>query len=209
MEKNPFKWPILVIAGILVWLTELWFNLPSILLWPGGDFSPFVYYHSQLGDPGLNSAIGAQFYNSGQVFQGLSILLFAGGIYILYGEKTWQRAIMILGQLSAFILGFALIMNGVYSVNFQPEHGLYSEILFYNIFIAEVLVNIPLLFKSKLFMAIGVFGLIAAAVNLFFVVGYDLLPAGQFIEWIGIYVAEGWLGIITIGVFYTEVWKKD
>ncbi|MHA1782332.1 MAG: hypothetical protein ACTSUL_02785 [Promethearchaeota archaeon] len=89
MEKNPFKWPIIVIAGILVWITEFWFNIPSILLWPTGDFSPLTNFHSHLGDTDLNSALGAQFYNYGQVFQGLAIILFAGGLYIFYGEKIW------------------------------------------------------------------------------------------------------------------------
>ncbi|MBD3194279.1 MAG: DUF998 domain-containing protein [Candidatus Lokiarchaeota archaeon] len=208
MEKNPFKWPIIVLAGILVWLTEIWFNIPSILLWPSGDFSPFANYHSDLGNTSLNSALGVQFYNSGQVFQGLAIILFAGGLYVFYGEKLWTRILIILGQLSTFLIGFGLIMNGIYSENFQPWHGIFSEVIFYNIFIAELLVNIPLLTKSKFYRIIGIFGLVAAGINLFFVVGFDLFAAGQIIEWIGVYVAEAWLAIITIGVFYTEILSK-
>jgi len=209
MERNPFKWPILILAGVLVWLTEIWFNLPSILLWPTGDFSPLTNYHSDLGNTALNGALGVQFYNSGQVFQGLAIILFAGGLYILYGDKLWQKILVLLGQLSTFLIGFGLVMNGIYSENFQPWHGIFSEVIFYNIFIAELLVNIPLLTKSKLYKIIGIFGLIAAAINLFFVVGFDLFPAGEIIEWIGIYVAEAWLGFITLGVFYTEVWSRN
>jgi hypothetical membrane protein len=208
METNPFKWPLLIIAGILVWLTEFWFNLPAILLWPDGSFSPLVNYHSDLGNTTLNSILGAQYYNCGQVFQGLALILFGGGLYILYNEKLWQKILTILGQLSVILIGFSLIMNGVYSEDFQPWHGIFSEILFYNIFIAEILVNLPLLFRSKMYKSIAVFGLIAAAINLFFVVGYDLLPTGQLIEWIGVYVAEVWLGLMTIGVFYNEVWPK-
>ena len=82
MEKNPFKWPIAVIAGILVLVTDLFFNLNAILLWPTNDFSPFTNYHSDLGltksgPRGHNSALGAQYYNCGQVFQGLAVIFFA------------------------------------------------------------------------------------------------------------------------------------
>lgn len=72
--------------------TEIWFNIPSMLLWPTGDFSPFVNYHSDLGNTALNSALGVQYYNSGQVFQGLAIIFFAGGLYVFYeigyGKKS-------------------------------------------------------------------------------------------------------------------------
>ncbi|MHA1641125.1 MAG: DUF998 domain-containing protein [Promethearchaeota archaeon] len=209
MEKNPFKWPIIVIAGILVWITEFWFNIPSILLWPTGDFSPLTNFHSHLGDTDLNSALGAQFYNCGQVFQGLAIILFAGGLYIFYGEKIWQKVFIVLGQIATFLVGFGLIMNGVFSADFQPWHGTFSELLFYNIFLAELLINIPLLFRSRIYKYISIFGLVAAGINAFFVIAYDLFYPGYLIEWIGIYTAEIWLGIITIVIFYKEVWSKN
>jgi hypothetical protein len=211
MEKNPFKWPLAIIAGILVWITELWFNLPAALNWPTGDFSPLSNFHSDLGNTssGYNSAIGAQFYNSGQIFQGLAIILFAGGLYVFYTEKKWQNLVLGLGQISTFLVGLGLIMNGVFSENFQPEHGLWSEVIFYNIFIAELLVNIILLFNRKFNLSIAIFGLGAAGLNAFFVIGFDLFYPGYFLEWVAIYVAEAWLGLITINIFYNEVWKKE
>jgi hypothetical membrane protein len=208
MERNPFKWPIAVIAGILVWVTEFLFNLPAALLWPTSNFSPFTNFHSDLGSSTDNSALGAQFYNCGQVFQGLAIILFAGGLYALYAERKWKNALLTLGQISTFLIGLGLIMNGVFSEDFQPQHGQWSEVIFYNIFIAELLVNIPLFFddsKTKKFIAI--FGLVAAGLNAFFVIGFDLFYPAYFLEWVGIYVAEAWLGLIAVFIFYEKVWK--
>jgi len=116
---------------------------------------------------------------------------------------------IVLGQIATFLVGFGLIMNGVFSADFQPWHGTFSELLFYNIFLAELLINIPLLFRSRIYKYISIFGLVAAGINAFFVIAYDLFYPGYLIEWIGIYTAEIWLGIITIVIFYKEVWSKN
>ncbi len=56
--------------------------------WPD-EFSPLTHYHSDLGmtvggPPGANTALGAQYYNAGQVFIGLAVILFIGGLYVYY-----------------------------------------------------------------------------------------------------------------------------
>jgi len=97
---------------------------------------------------------------------------------------------IVLGQIATFLVGFGLIMNGVFSADFQPWHGTFSELLFYNIFLAELLINIPLLFRSRIYKYISIFGLVTAGINAFFVIAYDLFYPGYLIEWIGIYTAE-------------------
>ena len=215
MEKNPFKWPLAVIAGILIWLSELIFNLPAVLLWPGG-YSPLKNSHSDLGGTGphptrgsLNSPLGAQFYNSGQVFLGLAIILFAGGLYMFYTEERWKKTLLILGQIFGILAGIVVIMNGIYSIDFQPQHGQWSQVLFISIFLAELFVNISLLYHSEIKKPIPIFGLIAAVLNLLIVALYDILDPPFLLEFIAIYIAETWIGLIAINIFYNEVWLKQ
>jgi hypothetical protein len=217
MEKNPFKWPIAIIGGIIVCLTELLFNLPAILLWPGGDYTPFTYFHSDLGGTKphrtrgpLNSPLGAQFYNCGQVFQGLGIILFAGGLYVFYQEeKKRSNQLLYIGQFFGFLAGIGLIMNGVYSVDFQPEHGQWSQVLFLSIFLAEVFVNIALYKHPNFKRPIAIYGLLAAALNLAIVALFDILYPAYFLEYLGVFIAETWLALITINIFINEVWKQE
>ncbi len=216
LEKNPFKWPIAIIGGIIIWLAEVFFNLPAVLLWPGGDFTPFTQFHSDLGGTkphptrgSLNSPLGAQFYNCGQVFQGLGIILFVGGLYVYYGEGKRSDRLIYIGQFFGFLVGIALIMNGIYSVDFQPEHGRWSQVLFLSIFLAEIFVNIALYKHPKFKKPIAIYGLLAALFNLAIVALYDFLYPAFFLEYLAVYIAETWLGLITINIFINEVWKKE
>jgi hypothetical protein len=71
-----------------------------------------------------------------------------------------------------------------------------------------VLVSIPMFIDdSKPKKYIAIFGFIAAALNAFFVIGFDLFYPAYFLEWVGIYVAEAWLGLISAFIFYEKVWK--
>ncbi len=205
MEKNPFKWPLAVIAAILVWCTDLFFNLSAYLLWPTGDFSPLTNWHSDLGNSKRNTPLGAQYYNCGQVFQGLAIILFAGGMYIWYTEDRWKNYLLVAGQFTGFLVGIALIMNGVYSEDFQPQHGQWSEVIFMSITLTEFLINGALIKNEKFWKPIGYLGFIAGAINLFFVFTFDFFYPFYLMEYIAIYTAEVWLGLVAINIFHNEV----
>jgi len=216
MEKNPFKWPIAVLAGILICCTDIFFNIPAALLWPEGGFSPLKHFHSELGATKphpirgtRNSELGAQFYNCGQVFQGLAIILFAGGLYIFYMEDKWKDIFLKLGQISGFLLGFATILNGIFSADFQPQHGQISEILFLGIILSEFFINGALIKNPKFWKPIGYLGFIAGCINLFFLFTYEIFYPFFLMEYIAVYTAETWLALITINIFYNEVWSKE
>lgn len=208
MEKNPFKWPLAVIAAIAVWCTDLFFNIPAYLLWPTGDFSAFTNWHSDLGNSKKNSPLGAQYYNCGQVFQGLALILFAGGLYVWYTQEKWKNYLLVIGQLTGVLVGIALIMNGIYSENFPPYHSQWSEVIFLSITLTEIFVNAALIKNEKFWKPIGYLGFFAAAINLFFVVGMDIINPSYIIEYIAIYTAETWLGLIAINIFQNEVRSK-
>ena len=165
------------------------FNLPAVLLWPSGNFSPFTQFHSELGGTkphptrgSTNSPLGAHFYNCGQVFQGLGVILFVGGLYVFYGEGKRSDRFIYIGQIFRFFVGIALIMNGVYSVDFQPEHGRWSQVLFLSIFLAEVFINIALYKHPNFKKPIAIYGLLAAGFNLAIVALYDILYPVFFLE---------------------------
>ncbi|MFX1445874.1 MAG: hypothetical protein ACFFHV_20855 [Promethearchaeota archaeon] len=174
MEKNPFKWPLAVIAAILVWCTDLFFNLSAYLLWPTGDFSPLTNWQSDLGNPKRNNPLGAQYYNCGQVFMGLAVILFVGGMYVGYTEEKWKNYLLVAGQFAGFLVGIGLIMNGIYSEELQPQHGQWSELIFMSITLTEFLINAALLKSEKFWKSIGYLGFIPGAINLFFVFTFDI-----------------------------------
>jgi len=209
LEKNPFKWPLAVIAAILVWCTDLFFNIPAYLLWPTGDFSPLTNWHSDLGNSESNTPLGAQYYNCGQVFMGLAVILFAGGMHVWYTEEKWKNYLLVAGQFTGFLVGIALIMNGIYSEDFQPQHGQWSEVIFMSITLTEFLINGALIKNEKFCKPIGYLGFIAGAINLFFVFTFDIFYPFYLMEYIAIYTAEVWLGLVAINIFHNEVRSKE
>lgn len=211
MEKNPFKWPIAIIGGILIWCTDPFFNIPAALQWPTGNFSALTNWHSDLGrtlpsSRGANTALGASIYNAGQVFQGLAIILFAGGLYIWYMKERWKTYLIIISQIIVLLLGVGLIMNGIYSEDFGQPHSDWSNVIFICIMASEFLFNATLLFHPKFKKPIAYIGFLAGICNL--ILAFVDIPGFYLLEYIGIYSAEIWLGLIVINMFINEVLSK-
>lgn len=212
MEKNPFKWPLAVIAGILVWCTDLFFNLTAYLLWPTGDFSPLTNWHSELGNSSMNTPLGAQVYNCGQVFQGLAIILFSGGLFVYYLGDKWKDGLLKVGQFGGFLLGIGLIMNGIYSQDFGQAHRYWTIVIFVGIVLLEFLVNAALLKNPKFKKSIAYFGFIAGIINLLIIGWFTFSTQSSnpyLIEYIAIYTAETWLGLVVINIFKNEVLSES
>ncbi|MFX0070077.1 MAG: hypothetical protein ACFFAO_03215, partial [Candidatus Hermodarchaeota archaeon] len=190
--------------------------LSAYLLWPNDRFSPFVNYHSDLGRTvsgprGHNSALGAQYYNCGQVFQGVVVVFFAIGISIAYIEDKRQNIVMILGQIAGIMVGVALIMNGIYSEDFPPYHSQWSEVIFLSIMLSEFLINYALLKNPDFRKEVAYIGFIAGFLNLFFLAFFIIeIPfPDYFVEYVAIYGAEIWVMLVAINIFKNEVWQKD
>jgi len=218
IEKNPFKWPLPVIAMILMWCTDLFFNLPSFLLIPDDmpPFTPFTNYHSDLGNfmtlnrrNFANSFIGAQFYNTGQVWMGLTIILFAGGLYFLYTEKKLQKYLVIIGQVFGILAGIALVMNGIFSEDTGEPHSFWSMVIFASIIGAELFINIGILLNPKFKKFIAYFGFATMAMSAILLFLYLPPALNYFMEFIAIYIAETWITLLALNIFYNEVWKKE
>ncbi len=212
MEKNPFKWPLAVIAGILVWCTDLFFNLTAYLLWPTGDFSPLTNWHSDLGNSSMNTPLGAQVYNCGQVFQGLALILFSGGLFVYYMGEKWKDGILKVGQFAGFLVGIGLIMNGIYSEDFGQPHYDWSLVIFISIILMEFIVNTALLKNPKFKKSIAYYGFIAGTINLLFMIILSMTIPESFyflMEYIAIYTFEIWLVFVVINIFKNEVLSEE
>ena len=218
MEKNPFKWPLSFIAMILLWCTDIFFNLPSYLLIPEGmpAFTPFTNYHSDLGryltlHPTrnfMNSPLGAQFYNTGQVWMGLTIILFSGGLFYLYTESKWKNILVIIGQVFGILAGIGLVMNGIFSEDFGEPHRIWTYVIFISIIVAELVINIPILSNPRYKNWIAYFGFITMAMSIILL--FVELPSALnfFMEFIAIYIAETWITLVAVNIFYNEVLKR-
>jgi len=158
-----------------------------------------------------NIALGGQYYNTGQVFQGLAVILFAGGLYIFYmKEKKWNWLLMI-GQLLGFMVGVGLISNGIYSEDFMEAHVFWSIVLFLGIIISELLVNIALLHHPKFRKQFAYFGFIISIINTIWLLIDNVVPIPgleTIMEWIGVYTAEIRIALVGIDIFIREVWSK-
>ncbi|MCK4310118.1 MAG: DUF998 domain-containing protein [Methanomicrobia archaeon] len=204
MEKNPFKWPIIFIGGIIVILSELFFNVPALLLWSGPEpFSPLVNFHSDLGYS-LWNPVGARFYNAGQVVQGLAVILFVGGFYVWHRDT--RHNVLRAGQIAGFLTGIGLIMNGIYSEDLMHAHNFWSFIIFLGIIVFMILVNSALLTHPEFMKPIGYFGFVIGLANMSFLFLGEVYPVSEFFA---IYTTEAWAALILYNTYTKGLPHRD
>jgi len=214
MEKNPFKWPLSAICGVLVIFLEMTFTLTAILLWPSssGTFSVFTNYHSELGvsAPGYNSFLGAKYYNASQTIQGTLVIMFFGGLYVLSQEDDERSGKLILGQIFGIITGFAWLMIGVYPGELLLWHLLWANIYFIAFIPAMILISKEILENPDYNNSVGYFGIIAVIIDLVFLVlsivisDGALLPFMLFMEWVMVWSSEVWVLLVALNVLKVE-----
>ncbi|MFX1575471.1 MAG: DUF998 domain-containing protein [Promethearchaeota archaeon] len=178
-------------------------------------FTPFTNYQSDLGRTIIhptrnfyNSPLGAQFYNTGQVWMGLTIILFIGGLYVFYKEKNWKHYVLLIGQAFGMLAGTGLIMNGIFSEDFGEAHTIWSYIIFISIIIAELFINIALFSNPKFKKPIAYFGFITMLLTAILLLVELPSEINFFMEFIAIYVAETWITLVAILIFYNEIWQN-
>ena len=214
MEKNPFKWPLSALCGVLVIIFEITFIFAAYLLWPAssGTFSIFTNYHSELGvsAPGYNSFLGAKYYNATQVIQGILIIMFFGGLFILSQDNESRNIKLALGQIFGIIGGIGWLMNGIYSAELLLMHVLWASIYFITFIPAMILISIEILKAPDYNNNIGKFGLIVVIIDLIFIVlsiiisDGALLPFMLFMEFAMIWSSWVWILLIALNVLKVE-----
>ncbi len=214
MEKNPFKWPLSALCGIVVIILEVIFIGTAILLWPSssGQFSIFTNYHSDLGNsmPGYNSFTGASYYNAAQTIQGTLIIMFFGGLYVLSRGDERSNNKLIIGQVFGIITGFAWLMNGIYPEEVLLWHLFWALLYFIAFIPAMILISLEIIKSPNYSKSVGYFGLIAVCIDLIFIVlavsinDAALLPFLLFMEFAMIWSSEAWLLLIALNILKTE-----
>lgn len=135
MEKNPAKWPLSVLFGFLVTLSEITFAFIAYLKWPvaqSGEYSIFTNWHSDLGSaiPGFNSLEGSLYHNVGIAIQGFALIMFAAGLYIFDVAEGKNRRVLFLAQAFGMLAGFCFIMAGIYSLDLKEGHKFWASLIF-------------------------------------------------------------------------------
>jgi hypothetical membrane protein len=191
MERNPLRWPIGCIAGLLVVIFYCVFTLVSILLYPG-PISPATHYLSDFGNWG-HSPIGAFFYNAGCVLTGAALFAFYFGFskWYTYDEK-WRVILLQITQVLGFMSAAALIMIGIYSEDAGRPHGFWSAAFFTINFFVMILASTSLLTHPKFIKPIALYGYSVTVLSLVF----DIAFGGPLVEWFTVFTALTFAGFL-------------
>jgi hypothetical membrane protein len=195
MERNPLRWPIGCLGGLLVIVFYCVFTLTSILLYPGA-VSPATRYLSDFGNWGI-SPVGAFFYNAGCILTGIALFLFYFGLSKWYTyEEKWRFVLIQITQVLGFISACALIMIGIYSEDAGRMHGISSAAFFTVNFFVMILASTSLLTHPKFIKPIALYGYAVTLLSLVF----DLTIDGPLTEWFTVFTALSFAGLLVINM---------
>lgn len=195
MEFDLDKYPISVIAGILVIVIYCTFTFISWALFPP-PFSPFDNWLSDLGNSSY-SPNGAIFYNLGCIFTGCALFPFYFGLYKWYRDELWHKIIGIGVQLIGFFSAFALIMIGVFSEDFPEPHIFWSTVFFEVMVLELIFVSIFLLFHKDFIKPIVIYNFGVIIINFLFV----FVIVTPILEWFTVSTLLGFVGLTIYNMY--------
>jgi cbb3-type cytochrome oxidase subunit 3 len=191
----PSKWPISVVAGILVIIIFWGFAIISMSFFPG-VYNPFEYWMSDLGSTVLNPK-GAIFFNIGCIITGIFLIPFFLGLYEWYIGGRRNKILTILTQIAGILSAFSMIMLGVFSEDYLEIHIFWALSLFTLTIFTFILPSLAL-YKYKFTRNIAKFGIVATIINL--------------VMWIFIYPIFEWITILFsfcfIGIIIHSMYKR-
>ena len=184
----PKKYPISVVSGISVILTFWIFVFVSIIYFQG-FYNPYMNWMSDLGNSEKNPE-GALFFNIGCIISGIVMFAFFIGLYEWYIGGKRNRNLTILTQIAGFYVAFALIMIGVFPIDYPLIHGIWAVSLFIASGFTFIFPAIAL-YKYKFTRNIAKFGLFGTGVNaILWIFFYPIM------EWVTILLSFVYIGII-------------
>jgi hypothetical membrane protein len=203
LERNPLRWPLGCIAGLLVILFYCIFTLISVLLYPE-PVSPATYYLSDFGN-WAHSPTGAFFYNAGCVLTGAALFAFYFGLSKWYTyDERWRFILLQITQVLGLMSAIALVMIGIYSEDSGRLHGLWSSVFFTINFFVMILVNTSLITHPKFIKPIALYGYTVTVLSLVF----DLTVGGPLVEWFTVFTALAFAGFLVINMLKSFSTKK-
>jgi hypothetical membrane protein len=187
---NLLKWSVSCLAGVAVIAFYCIFTFTSWALYPP-PYNPINNWLSDLGNSTGNPS-GAIFYNLGCILTGLALFPFFAGLYKWYTKEHWRKISIIIGQVVGFLAAFSLIMIGIFSEDSLQLHEIWSSIFFLLNLLVLVILGISLFTHPIYIKPIAYYGFAIAAINLVFVVAYNI----PIFEWFTVFTALGYVGLI-------------
>jgi hypothetical membrane protein len=195
------KRPLLSVSGFIVIILYCGFTFTAWALYPD-SFTPWTHYLSRLGDFDY-SPVGAYFYNLGCILAGIALIPFFIGLCKWYGMHIAARAVLIVGQVLGILAACALMMIGVYSENLGSPHMVASADFFLLNFFVMLIINIALLFNSRFFKLIGLYGIVMTLLSL----PLEIYIGGSLIEWYTVFGSLVFVGLLSFNTI--SISKND
>ncbi|MFW9917634.1 MAG: hypothetical protein ACFFGZ_18685 [Candidatus Thorarchaeota archaeon] len=214
MEKNPAKWPLSVLFGFLVIISEITFAFVAYLKWPearSGKYSIFTNWHSDLGStyPGHNSLEGSLYHNVGIAIQGFALIMFAAGLYIFNVAKGQNQRVLLLTQVFGILAGFSYIMAGIYSLDLKEGHKFWASLIF--ITFVPFIGCLSYLFskESGAKKWIGIYGFVVVFIDGIFALTFISPVQLYALEFLVIGAFQGFILAVTLELFCKEVLQVE
>jgi hypothetical membrane protein len=195
MQRNPLKWPLTCLSGILVILLYCVFTFTAWALYPG-PYGPLTHYLSRLGD-WTQSPVGAFFYNAGCVLTGCALIPLFIGLNKWYGEQRWRAVVLLVGQGLGVSSALALMLIGIFSEDTGTPHEAASAVFFVLLFLVLIVLNLALLTHPGFLKLIAAYAFAMDAVSL----GLELTVSGSLTEWFTVFAALVYVGLLVANTF--------
>lgn len=163
MKSFLSKWPITCIAGILNIMVNFIFMTVAYILFPGA-FNIFIHTASTLGNHSLNP-IGAIIFRIGNIIGGALLFPFFLGLYKWKQSDKWSTTFLYCTIILGCIMGFAFIMFGVFSQEYNPYHLIWAGVFFLASGTTSITGGLFLLKHTDSIRSIAFFNFISAALH--------------------------------------------
>lgn len=212
MEKNPLKWPLSCITGILILILFFIFTPIAVALFPSFNFSrgpiqrfilgPYNIVYNNTSDLGnyIYNPVGAYIFNYGLIIIGILILPFFYGITKYWQENKYQILLKI-ARILGFAAGFALMLIGIFSENSSDLlHLLWTGVFFFSLLALMGILSFALLSDERYIKAISIC-FFASIVFFAICLATNLAP---FFEWIMVLTIFGYIALLIYNIFKIE-----
>lgn len=152
----------------------------SIILAPT-PFNPLNNYMSSLGNSSYNPN-GAIIYNGSVIITGLLFLFFFIGLYQWYTDILIDKILLIATQIFGYLLAVTIILTGIFSEDFKPQHIFWSIIAGILGFVVNISIALYLVKQKESIKKISysIFGFIGLYIIFLFIIG----PTHVLAEWV-------------------------
>ncbi|MFX1572178.1 MAG: DUF998 domain-containing protein [Promethearchaeota archaeon] len=174
------KWPLSCIIGFLLVILS-WASMSIAIILAPRTFNPFKNYMSSLGNSSFNPD-GAFFYNVSVIVSGFLFTLFFLGLSMWYTDIIIDKNILRMTQMFGCLLAFTIILTGIFSEDFKPQHIFWSIIAGILGFVVNVLLAIFLIRQKEAIRKISYSILILIGFYVIFL--FILSPTHVLTEWI-------------------------